>query len=120
MRIDELGQQFDIELEHEDVDSVSGLVLTLLGRPPHYVDESAAVLVARRDVEEAELVGARLVIGVRLLDRVARIDQVDEVDALDDTAVLDVEAGNDADFEGHDRKVMKASPRGSALAPRLR
>ena len=27
MRIDELGQQFDLELEHEDVDSVSGLVL---------------------------------------------------------------------------------------------
>ena len=33
MRVDELGQEFDLELEHQDVDSVSGLILTLLGRP---------------------------------------------------------------------------------------
>jgi CBS domain containing-hemolysin-like protein len=33
MRVDELGQEFDLELEHEEVDSVSGLILTLLGRP---------------------------------------------------------------------------------------
>jgi CBS domain containing-hemolysin-like protein len=38
MRVDELGQEFDIELEHEDVDSVSGLVLMLLGRPPDIGD----------------------------------------------------------------------------------
>jgi CBS domain containing-hemolysin-like protein len=33
MRLDELGQHFNLDLEHEDVDSVSGLILTLLGRP---------------------------------------------------------------------------------------
>jgi CBS domain containing-hemolysin-like protein len=34
MRIDVLGQLFDLELSHHDVDSVSGLILALLGRPP--------------------------------------------------------------------------------------
>ena len=38
MRLDELGQFFDLDLEHEDVDSVSGLILTLLGRPPAVAD----------------------------------------------------------------------------------
>lgn len=33
LRVTELGHQFDLELVHDDVDSFSGLVLTLLGRP---------------------------------------------------------------------------------------
>ena len=38
LRLDELGQLFDLDLEHEEVDSVSGLILTLLGRPPQVGD----------------------------------------------------------------------------------
>jgi CBS domain containing-hemolysin-like protein len=34
VRVDELGHCFDLDLEHDDVDSVSGLVLARLGRPP--------------------------------------------------------------------------------------
>ena len=69
MRVEEVGQQFDLDVEHEDVDSVSGLVLALLGRPPvvgdvvrylsllfevtavkgHGVDECAVTLLSEGD-----------------------------------------------------------------------
>ena len=38
VRLDEVGQEWDLDLEHEDVDSVSGLVLARLGRSPKVGD----------------------------------------------------------------------------------
>ena len=63
------------------------------------IEDGVAVLVAGRDVEEAQLVGAGRVVGGGRLHGIAGVDQVDEIDALDDAAVLDVEAGDDADLE---------------------
>jgi CBS domain containing-hemolysin-like protein len=38
VRLDELSPYFNLDLEHEDVDSVSGLVLARLGRTPRVGD----------------------------------------------------------------------------------
>ena len=81
-----------------------------LGCAPDHIEEDAAILVARCDVEKAQLVRTRLVVSDRALDRVPRVAQVDEIDALDDAAVLDVETGYDAGFESHCAKPASFGP----------
>src|SRR3546814_2028717 len=53
------------------------------------------------DVCSSDLVGARRIIGARRLDRIAGVAQIDEIDALHHAPVSNVEAGDDADADGH-------------------
>ena len=86
----------------------------LLGRAADHVEDGVAVLVARRDVQEGELVGAGGVVDPRLLDRIAGVAQVDELHALDHAAVVHVEAGDDADLQ---HALTRPSGRGWRRAP---
>src|SRR3546814_20170580 len=65
------------------------------------VQNRAASFMAGGDVEEAKLVRALRVIDARLFDRIARVLQGNEVHALYDPAAGHVEAGDDADGDGH-------------------
>jgi CBS domain containing-hemolysin-like protein len=54
LRLDELGQHFNLPLEHPEVESVSGLVLAQLGRPPVVGD---IVEYGRLRLEVASVIG---------------------------------------------------------------
>ena len=70
--------------------------LELGGGALDQLEQRAAALERRGDVEEDELVGAELGVARRQLDGVADLAQALEADALDDAAAGDVEAGDHA------------------------
>ena len=53
VRLDDVGAELEVSLEHEDVDTTGGLVLALLGRPPR-VGDSVRYRRARFDVTAVE------------------------------------------------------------------
>lgn len=57
-RVEEAGEALGVALEHEEVDSVSGLILTLLGRPP-VVGDVVTYDHVRFEVTEVEGLGVK-------------------------------------------------------------
>ena len=80
------------------------------------VEQDPPLLVARRDVEEGDLVGFLLVVAARHLDRVARVDVIDVLDALHDAAAVDVETRDDA-LAQHHRLARRRSAEARSTAP---
>jgi hypothetical protein len=68
----------------------------LVGNAPDHLDDRVARVAGSGDVEESDLVGARLVIAPGDLHRVAGVAKLDEIHALHHAPGVDVEAGNDA------------------------
>ena len=80
----------------------------------HHIQQGAAIFVRGGDVQEAEFVGARLVIDNRLLHRIAGIAQAFEIDALDDPAVFHVQAGDDTHLEHYSIPIPNSLQFGAA------
>ena len=64
----------------------------------HDIQQGAAIFMGGGDVQEAEFVGAFLVIQDRLLHRIAGIAQALEVHAFHNATFLDVQARDNANF----------------------
>ena len=62
----------------------------LFRRSCDHVVDRIAIFVRRRDIEEGQLVGARLIVDTGLLHGVARIAKVDEIHTFHDTASVHI------------------------------
>ena len=88
-----------------------------LRRTPHHVHQDLAFLVAGRDVQEDEFVGALGVVPPGDLNRVARVAQVQEVRPLHHAALVHVQARDDP-LRQHAQPPSAARPRNSASRAR--
>ena len=71
------------------------------GRAADNVDDRVTPFMAGPDIKETQLIGSRRVISPRRFDGITSVAQVHEVDTLDDAAVRHIEAGDDANADGH-------------------
>lgn len=76
VRIDEVGEEFGSDMEHEEVDTVSGLVLTLLDRPP-IIGDVVAFRNLIFEVSEVEGHGVKICL---VSKNSATLESYDEID----------------------------------------
>ena len=65
-----------------------------VGGPPHHVEHNVPLFVARRDVEEHQLVGPLLLVPRGDLHRVTGVAQVDEIGPFHHASAVDVQTRN--------------------------
>ena len=65
-------------------------------RAPHRIEQRAAALVRRRNVEQHNLVRALRRMAMRQLGRVARVDDIDKLHALHDAAAAHIQTGDNS------------------------
>ena len=68
----------------------------LRGRALHRIEQRAASLVRRRNIQQHDLIRARRRMTMRQLGRIAGVDDVHKLNAFDHTAIADIQTGDDS------------------------